>query len=206
MIHYFYSILKYPFLDGKFLPFKIYHFPSGIKIRSGAVIQLLSRLTLGCPDKSMPVVSRLPINLYFGKNSKSKIGSSVSVGPGVNIIVKDNAKLSIGDNTYFTSDMHIEVVNELSIGKDCAISWGVTIIDDDHHQLISNSKGNSVEKNSVEIGNKVWIGCNATILKNTVIGNNCIIAANSLVKGTFPDNCLIGGVPAKILKENIDWK
>ena len=56
-----------------------------------------------------------------------------------NIIVKDRAMLTIGNSTYFTSDSHIEVVNSIQIGDNCAISWGVTIIDDDHHELISGS-------------------------------------------------------------------
>ena len=56
------------------------------------------------------------------------------------------------------------------------------------------------------IGNKVWIGCNVTILKNTFVGNNCVIAAGSVVKGTFPDNTLIAGNPAKAVKQNVDWK
>ncbi len=200
----FLTMLKYPTLSGIYLPFKIWH-TSGIKIKSTAQVQLGGRINLGNPDKRRAVVSLLPINIYFGENSKINIGHSVSIGPGVNIIVKDNAKLSIGNNTYFTSDMHIEVVNALSIGRDCAISWGVTIIDDDHHEILGTEK--KERKNSiVSIGNKVWIGCNVTVLKNTHIGNNCVIAAGSIVKGDFADNSLIAGNPAKIVKQNIDWK
>ncbi len=186
------------------MPFKIWH-TSKIKIRSTAQIKLGGRISLGNPDKKSAVVSCLPINIYFGENSNINIDHSVSIGPGVNLIVKDSAKLSIGNNTYFTSDMHIEAVNSLSIGNDCAISWGVTIIDDDHHEMHGTEKRE--QKNSiVSIGNKVWIGCNVTILKNTHIGNNCVIAAGSVVKGNFPDNTLIAGNPAKVVKQNIDWK
>lgn len=198
-------MLMHPILSGIYLPFKIWH-KAGIKIRSGAEIKLGSRITLGNPDKSAPIVSRLPINIYFGKNSKVTIGHSVSVGPGVNIIVKDKAILTIGNSTYFTSDMHLEVVNSVEIGNDCAISWGVTIIDDDHHQLVSGNEKKESNTNAVCIGNKVWVGCNVTILKNTFIGNNSVIAAGSVVKGNFPDNSLIAGNPAKIVKQNIDWK
>lgn len=201
----FLKMLMHPILSGIYLPFKIWH-KAGIKIRSGAEIKLGSRITLGNPDKSAPIVSRLPINIYFGKNSKVTIGHSVSVGPGVNIIVKDKAILTIGNSTYFTSDMHLEVVNSVEIGNDCAISWGVTIIDDDHHQLVSGNEKKESNTNAVCIGNKVWVGCNVTILKNTFIGNNSVIAAGSVVKGNFPDNSLIAGNPAKIVKQNIDWK
>jgi acetyltransferase-like isoleucine patch superfamily enzyme len=204
MLHFF-SMLKYPFLNGVFLPFKVYTV-AGIKIRPGADVKMSGRVVLGNEDAALPVVSRLPVNIYFGKQSKVVLGRSINIGAGVNIIVKDDAALSIGDNTYFTSDAHIETVNFITIGADCAISWGVTIIDDDHHVTCSPGQEPVKRKTSVIIGNKVWIGCNVTILKDTVIGNNCIIGANSLVKGQFPDNCLIAGNPAKIIKQPVEWK
>lgn len=52
----------------------------------------------------------------------------------------------------------------------------------------------------VKIGNDCWIGAKATILDGTVIGDHCIVAAGAVVKGVFPDNVIIGGVPARIIK------
>jgi acetyltransferase-like isoleucine patch superfamily enzyme len=201
---YLHKMLRYVLIDGIYLPFKI-HNNAYIKIRKGAELKLGSRVTIG-NAAGQAIVSCLPTNLYFGKNSKTQIKRSVSIGPGVNIIVKDNARLSIGENTYFTSDMHIELVNKLSIGSNCAISWGVTIIDDDHHQLIHETENKPVKNDGVKIGDHVWVGCNVTILKNTHIGNHCVVAAGSVVKGVFPDHVLIGGNPARIIKNNIDWK
>ena len=199
------TTFRYPFLSGIFLPFKVVG-RAGIKIGKGAKIVLKSRLTLGNAGADLPVVSRLPVNIYFGKQCSVTVGASVSVGQGVNIIVKNGAAFSVGDRTYFTSDSHIEVVNEIAIGSDCAISWGVTIIDDDHHRLIVNGIPKEDKKHSVHIGNRVWIGCNVTVLKGTVIGNNCVVAAGSVVKGVFADNTLIAGNPAKAIKQTIDWK
>lgn len=198
------QMIKYPIVSSILLPFKIYS-NAGIKIRQGANILMKGRLTLGRSDKSRAIISRLPINIYFGKNANVEIGHSISIGQGVNLIVKDNAALKIGNNTYFTSDSHIEVVNSVTIGNDCAISWGITIIDSDHHQIISDTK-KAEKQDKVIIGNKVWIGCNVTILKSTIIGNNCVVAAGSIVKGTFPDNSLIAGNPAKVVKQSIGWQ
>lgn len=197
--------IRYPFLSKIFLPFKVYT-RSFIRIRNTANVSLEGRVTLGTPDKKLPVVSRIPVNIFFGENSEIKLGHSISIGPGVNILVKDGGKLQIGNSTYFTSDTHLEVLNSVVVGSDCAISWGVTIIDDDHHQLLDDRKASSDTACKVEIGNKVWIGCNVTILKGTVIGHNCVVGANSLVKGRFPDNCLIAGNPAKVIRENVRWK
>jgi acetyltransferase-like isoleucine patch superfamily enzyme len=203
MLHWFY-IFRYPVLNGICLPFKIYH-PAGIKIMREACVKLQGRLTLGNPDKQKAVVSRLPINLFFGNKASVTFGKSISVGPGVNIIVKDTAVLMIGDGTYFTSDSHIEAVNSIEIGSNCAISWGVTIIDDNHHQLIPKSTNKSPAK-QVRIGNHVWIGCNVTILEGTQIGHNSIIAAGSVVKGVFPDHVLIAGNPARVVKQAVNWE
>lgn len=56
-----------------------------------------------------------------------------------------------------------------------------------------NSKG-------ITIGNNVWVGAKVTFLDGAFLGNNCVVAAGAVVKGVFPDNVIIGGVPAKILK------
>src|SRR3569832_871830 len=98
MLYWFQTILR-PVVSGIYFPFKIYHRAS-IKIKKNAGITLKGRLTLGNPDKHSAVVSLLPINLFFGRNTTITIGHSVSIGPGVNIIVKDNAQLSIGNHTY----------------------------------------------------------------------------------------------------------
>ena len=57
------------------------------------------------------------------------------------------------------------------------------------------------EPEEIIIGDNVWVCINSTILKGTVIGNNCVVAANSVVKGKFPDNVLIQGNPAVIVRE-----
>lgn len=199
-----FNMLKYPVLNGIYIPFKIY-IKSSIIIRKNANIKMKGRLTIGNSDKKSAQISLQKVNLYFGYNSSILLGKSISIGPGINIIVKDNAILKVGDGTYFTSDLHLEVINLIDIGSDCAISWGVTIIDEDHHQVLPEKLNDQRLKN-VKIGNHVWIGCNVTILRGTQIGNNCIIAAGSIVKGVFPDNVLIGGNPARILKESINWK
>nr|WP_288788550.1 DapH/DapD/GlmU-related protein [uncultured Fibrobacter sp.] len=63
-------------------------------------------------------------------------------------------------------------------------------------RLVSKPK-----KVAVKIGNRVWIGNNATILKGTEIGENSVVAAGAVVSGKFPANVILGGVPAKIIGE-----
>jgi len=51
-----------------------------------------------------------------------------------------------------------------------------------------------------KVGRNCWIGAKATFLDGAEIGDGCVVAAGALVRGKFPNNCIIGGVPAKILK------
>ena len=65
--------------------------------------------------------------------------------------------------------------------------------------------GNSVVS-PIKIGNNVWIGSNVIILKGVTIGDGAVVAAGAVVTKNIPPKCLAGGVPAKILKENIVWQ
>lgn len=188
-------------MNGILIPFVFYQ-DTKLSISKKCKLTLKGRVRFGT---KLQKVSRNPISILFEENSQVKLGKGISFGAGLKIYVKKKAKFEIGDNTYFTCDSHIECVNSLKIGSDCAISWGVSIIDDDHHKIIYNGQSTN-DQNSVIIGDKVWIGCNVTILKNTNIGDNCVVAAGTIVKGNFPDNVLIGGNPARILKKNVSWE
>lgn len=58
----------------------------------------------------------------------------------------------------------------------------------------------------VEIGNNVWIGVGTTILKGVTIGDGAIIAAGSVVTKDIPARCLAAGVPAKVIKTDVEWE
>ncbi len=92
----------------------------------------------------------------------------------------------------------------ISIGKNCQIAWGVTISDHDFHKTYKNGIQN-IETSPVKIGDGVWIGMNATILKGVTIGDNSIVAAGALVIRNVPANTMVAGVPAKIVKENVEF-
>lgn len=58
----------------------------------------------------------------------------------------------------------------------------------------------------IRVGNNVFIGFGSIILPGAVIGNNVVIAAGSVVRGVIPDNCVAGGVPARVIKSLVDYK
>ena len=119
---------------------------------------------------------------------------------GADIILFKNAELSLGTG-FINSDCKIRVHKRVTIGDDVAISHDVTIMDSDAHQIV----GKTNEARDVIIGNHVWIGTRVVILKGVTIGDGAIIAAGSVVTKDVPSKCLAAGVPAKVIKENVEW-
>ncbi len=123
-----------------------------------------------------------------------------SIIAGGRVIVNDNANLTIKSG-YMNFNSTIICEEKIEIGDGVAIGPGVVIRDGDAHQV--NNKKN---KKAIKIGNHVWIGTNAQILKGVHIGDNAIIAAGSIVTKDVESNTIVAGVPAKVIKKNVTWK
>lgn len=111
------------------------------------------------------------------------------------------AKVKIGDGTSIHG-CYVHAQKSIIIGNDCAIAAGVNIIDSNGH-VINSKLRKSVRDipEEIIIGDNVWIGLNAVILKGSNIGDNCVVGAGSIVKGIFEKNSLIMGNPAKVIKK-----
>lgn len=148
----------------------------------------------------------------FGKlrvireNGRAELGRYVKLYPDVKISLcgeKDMpAVLKIGNNVAIGDRTEIHVGDCIEIGDNTLISWDCCIMDRDYHKF----DGDVEIKRPVKIGNKVWIGCNCLIMKGVTIGNGAVIAAGSVVTRDVPDGALVGGNPARIIRENVTWQ
>ena len=120
---------------------------------------------------------------------------------GFNVTVNLGAKLFLGSG-YANNNFRLDCFNEIRIGYEVAISHNVIIRDSDNHQL----SGQTEISSPITIGDHVWIGMNSIILKGVTIGDGAVIAAGSVVTRDVPSRTLVGGVPAKIIREDVDWK
>ena len=111
-----------------------------------------------------------------------------------------DAKIIIGNHVVSNNNIFICSANNIEIGDETLIGQYVTIMDFDAHGIDPLKRVQLGEIGKIIIGNNVWIGNNVTILKNVEIGDNSIIAAGAVVIGKFPSNVIIGGVPAKIIR------
>lgn len=112
--------------------------------------------------------------------------------------------VKIGENTEFFDPPHTRIdenrATYLKIGSGCCIVSGVSIICHDYSWSVLRKSHNEILPDAgkyVVIGDNVFVGWNVTILGNSKIGSNVIIAAGAVVHGDIPDNCVCGGVPAR---------
>jgi acetyltransferase-like isoleucine patch superfamily enzyme len=147
-----------------------------------------------------------PIRIVLGPNSRLIIDGDFLIGHGVRFSLHYNATLYIGGkksetSSGITAETLIMVYNKITIGKDFVCAWDVFISDSDWH-LIENQDHHS----DIEIGEHVWVANNCSILKGCKINSGSIIASFSkLINHEYPSRSIIAGVPAKVIKSNINW-
>lgn len=143
--------------------------------------------------------------MYLQGTGRVKIGNKVRILPGVRIEtygtegtieIKDN--VSIGQNFHITSNR-----SKLIIGEDTTISGNVfvTNIDHDYKQIGVHILKQDFITRETRIGKNCFIGYGVAIQAGTILGKQCIVGANSVVRGEFPDYCVIVGAPAKVVKK-----
>lgn len=124
------------------------------------------------------------------------------------IVQGNNQKISIGSDTEILGANLISCgdSNQISIGNCCLIANGTEMRNCDGHTIFQENKIINQPK-EIQIDNHVWIGADVTILKGVHIKENSIIGINSLVTNSpFEVNSIIAGIPAKIIKRNIQWE
>ena len=168
------------------------------------VTQLYYKLRL----KSCGMKSSVGKPLFWAPEQIS-IGDDVYIYKGCRIqtIVltkekKIDSQIIIGDRVTFQQNCHITAASTLIIGSNTTVSFGVSIQDTDHKytELDVNILKQSLIIKRTQIGEYCFIGSGAKIQAGTILGKQCIIGTNAVVRGIFPDYCVIVGVPARIIK------
>lgn len=152
------------------------------KIHDGVYIDALSSDGVNIGD-----------HVVLGRNSRIECtGSLENVGKGV----------TIGNRTTFGSDCYFGAAGGIEIGDDVVCGQYIRFHSENHNyddmNLLIREQG--VTNKGIHIGNNCWIGAGAVFLDGSALGDGCVVAANAVVTKQFPDNSVIGGVPAKILK------
>ncbi len=145
--------------------------------------------------------------LHMEKNSKIYINGEFWIGRGSKVWMLNGGKLTLNGPNSFTSGNNLIICKqEITIGSRVQIAWGVTISDHDFHKIYDSEGKQKLETAPIKIGNDVWIGANASILKGVTIGDKAVIASGAVVTKDVASESLVGGNPAKVLREKIDFK
>ena len=187
------------------------------------MIRRVARLIRGVYRKSVFFIAR---GGFFEKLRSKKLGKKIVVGSnfwawkgarvGGNVVIGDDCTLHryasiggmtgevvLGDRVSLGSYNRIIAGGRVTIGDDVLFADHVRIVSTEHiYEDINRPiwmQGN--RDGDISIGEGTWSGMDVTILMGTTIGRNCVIGAGSVVKGIFPDYCVIAGNPAKVIKK-----
>lgn len=144
-----------------------------------------------------------------GNNNKIVIGKNCKIRKRtIFSIYGDNVIIQIGDNTTLQHDDIIVAQNaSITIGEDCMFSNNIHIRSSDSHPIYDNETGKIINSDkSVLIGNHVWLAANCKILKGCVVEDGAVVGAHSIVTKRVPANTIVAGNPARVVKENITWE
>jgi acetyltransferase-like isoleucine patch superfamily enzyme len=109
--------------------------------------------------------------------------------------------LTIGKNCYFNFNVFLDTTGEIKIGDNVTFGHHIKILTSSHKTDHPEHRAGELYTRSVTIGDGTWLSADVTILPGVTIGKGVVIAAGAVVNKDVPDNVLIGGVPAKVIKE-----
>lgn len=180
----------------------IVYYPNIKEVSKNAKFNISNKFIINTQwNQKRTIKNVVPAMFFIGEYAQVKVNHFIAYA-GSTIDVRKNGKLYLGRG-YINYGAHIECHNKIEIGENVFIAENVTIRDSDNHEILRDNYNMSEE---IIIGNNVWIGAGAKILKGVHIGDGSIVAAGAVVTRDVPKNTLVGGVPARIIKSNIKWK
>lgn len=206
----------------------------GLKVKNlgeNNIFNCRNRKSAMCKNSSI-VIHGSNNRIEFGENIKFTNcyieiwGDNVVINIGNNCIlnnvygvfgetndIEDNTKIVVGNNFQNIDNLQLfaggSKNTSLEIGNDCLFSRNITIYAHDGHKIYDKETNRLINtpKNSLKIGNNVWIGQNVNILKGSHIPNNTVVGAGSVITRVFTEeNTSIAGNPASVLTKNIRWE
>jgi acetyltransferase-like isoleucine patch superfamily enzyme len=147
--------------------------------------------------------------LFLGRDLELQVSRRGRIGFGRFVWVGDGCKIrcheglvEIGAKTVMGQECTISAYQHVRIGEECVIADRAMFIDFDHGvvEVERPIRLQGIYKRDVEVGNNVWIGYGACILRGVRIGDNSVVGTNAVVTKDVPANAVVGGIPARIIR------
>ncbi|HYH53171.1 MAG TPA: acyltransferase [Solirubrobacterales bacterium] len=141
------------------------------------------------------------LELKIEPQGEIRFGRFVWIGDGTKIRCHEGV-VEIGAKTVMGQECTISAYQRVRIGEECVIADRAMFIDFDHGivEVERPIRLQGIYKRDVEVGNNVWIGYGACILRGVSVGDNSVIGTNSVVTKDVPANAVVGGIPARIIR------
>ena len=141
------------------------------------------------------------VTLQIARGARLELGRWSWVGHGTKIRAHEGL-VSIGAKTVLGQECTISAFQRVSIGRECVIADRVMLIDFDHVVVDVERpiREQGIYKRDVRVGNNVWVGYGACILRGVTVGDNAIVGANAVVTRDVPANAVVAGSPARIVR------
>jgi acetyltransferase-like isoleucine patch superfamily enzyme len=141
------------------------------------------------------------VQIEIGRHATLRIGRWAWIGHASKIRVHEG-EVSIGAKTVMGQDCTISAFQHVSIGRECILADRVMLIDFDHgaSEVDRPIRLQGIYKRDVHVGHNVWIGYGACLLRGVTIGDNSIVGTSSVVTREMPENAVVAGVPARVIR------
>jgi acetyltransferase-like isoleucine patch superfamily enzyme len=141
------------------------------------------------------------VKLEIGRGATLRIGRWAWIGDGSKIRVHEG-EVSIGAKTVMGQECTISAYQHIEIGRECIVADRVMLIDFDHGVVETERpiRLQGIYKRDVRVGHNVWIGYGACILRGVTVGDNAILGTSTVVTKAVPENAVVGGSPARVLR------
>jgi acetyltransferase-like isoleucine patch superfamily enzyme len=141
------------------------------------------------------------VKFEIGRNARVRLGRWSWIGHGCKVRVHEG-ELTIGAKSVLGQECTISAFQRISIGRECIIADRVMMIDFDHGMVEVERpiREQGIYKRDVRIGHNIWIGYGACVLRGVTVGDNAVIGTSSVVTCDVPENAVVGGIPAKVIR------
>ena len=141
------------------------------------------------------------VTFEIGRDAVVELGRWCWIGNGCKIRAHEGV-VSVGAKSVLGQECTISAYQHVSIGRECIVADRAMLIDFDHGvvEVERPIREQGIYKRDVRVGHNVWLGYGACVLRGVTIGDNAIVGTSSVLTADVPDNAVVAGVPARVIR------